>query len=99
MAYTYEQRHDLAKALELYQQAEAATNFSPDDIKNIELGRALRGEGFALTDMHKLDEAEAKYQEALKIDPNDQKSKNELEYIREVREKSGSTGNEPAALF
>lgn len=34
-----------------------------------------------MTELHRLDEAEAKYHEALKLDPNDQKSKNELEYI------------------
>lgn len=42
-----------------------------------------------MTELHRLDEAEAKYHEALKLDPNDQKSKNELEYITQLREKLG----------
>lgn len=90
LGYTYEVRHDNEKALDYFQQAEDASNFSPPDMKNAELAHALRGEGYALTELHRLDEAEAKYHQALKLDPNDQKSKSELEYIARLREKLGS---------
>lgn len=89
LGYTYEMQHDNEKALALFQQAETAVEFSAPDLKNAELAHALRGEGYALTELHRLDEAEAKYREALKLDPNDQKSKNELEYITQLREKLG----------
>lgn len=89
LAYTYEVQHDNQKALELFQHAEAATEFSPPELKNAEIAHALRGEGYALTELHRFDEAEARYRAALKLDPNDQKSKNELEYIRQLRAKSG----------
>jgi len=90
LAYTYEMQHDNEKALDLFTQAEGATEFSPPDQKNSELAHALRGEGYALTELHRLDEAEAMYHKALKLDPNDQKSKNELQYIAQLREKLGS---------
>lgn len=93
LGYTYEVQHDNEKALDYFQQAEGATNFSPADMKDAELGHALRGEGYVLTELHRLDEAQAKYQQALKLDPNDQKSKNELEYLREQRAKSNATNN------
>lgn len=90
LGYTYEMQHDNEKALDLFQQAEGATEFSPPDQKNSELAHALRGEGYALTELHRLDEAEAMYHKALKLDPNDQKSKNELQYIAQLRQKLGS---------
>jgi tetratricopeptide (TPR) repeat protein len=90
LGYTYEVQHDNEKALDYFQQAEDATNFSPPDMKDAELAHALRGEGYALTELHRLDEAEGMYQKALKLDPNDQKSKDELQYIAHLREKLGS---------
>lgn len=44
-----------------------------------------RGRGFALTELGRLDEAEAAYNEALKIDPNDDRAKHELEYIAHLK--------------
>ncbi|MGN6730278.1 MAG: tetratricopeptide repeat protein [Rhodanobacteraceae bacterium] len=90
LAYTYEVQHDNDKALDLFQQAEGAAQFSPPDQKNSELTHALRGEGYVLTELHRLDEAEAMYHKALKLDPSDQKSKNELQYIAQLRQKLGS---------
>jgi tetratricopeptide (TPR) repeat protein len=90
LGYTYEMQHDNEKALDLFTQAEGATEFSPPEMKNAELAHALRGEGYALTELHRLDEAEARYHQALKLAPNDQKSKNVLQYNEQVREKLGS---------
>lgn len=87
LGFTYEMQRDNEKALGLFQQAEAATEFTPPHLKEAELAHALRGEGFALTELRRLDEAEAKYHEALKLDPSDQRSKNELKYIAQLREK------------
>ena len=57
---------------------------------------ALRGVGFALIELHRLDEAEAAFQESLKTDPNSQVAMNELAYIRQVRAKSAP---KPAAAL
>lgn len=69
--------------LETYERSEAATEIgSPEDGKTVELGRALRGQGYALVEMGRLKEAEAMYKRCLKLDKNDAKAANELEYIR-----------------
>ena len=88
LAYTYQIQHHLATALEIYTHAEeAARTFSPTDVKTVELTRALRGQGFILSDMNRLDEAESRYRATLKIDPNDEKAKHELKYIAEQRKR------------
>ncbi|GEM_PF-835047 len=60
---------------------EAANSVSPDVVKNSDLGRSLRGEGFVYVEQHKLDQAEAAYRRALSIDPNDQRSAKELKFV------------------
>jgi Flp pilus assembly protein TadD len=54
--------------------------------KNGELGRALRGKGFVLVELGKLDEAEAMYRRCLAIDPADTKAANELRYVQSRRQ-------------
>ncbi len=67
--------------------AETATAFAPEQVQNRLFGRAKRGIGYALIELGRLDEAEAKFRECLRIDPDDANAKNELEYIRQLREK------------
>ena len=43
--------------------------------------RLLRGEGFALTELRRLDEAEQAYQTSLSLDPGNALAQNELKYI------------------
>jgi tetratricopeptide (TPR) repeat protein len=45
----------------------------------------LRGRGFALIELGRLDEAETMYQESLKLEPNNAIAKQELEYIAKLR--------------
>ncbi|MBI5486034.1 MAG: tetratricopeptide repeat protein [Deltaproteobacteria bacterium] len=47
--------------------------------------RALRGEGYALVELHRLDDAEQAYRRALELDPSDEQAKKELDYISEMR--------------
>jgi tetratricopeptide (TPR) repeat protein len=47
--------------------------------------RFLRGRGFALTELNRLDEAEAAYNDSLKIDPNNPIALRELQYIAGLR--------------
>lgn len=86
LGYHYVGSKQWQQALETYQRAEAMVGVaSPDDIKVEELTRALRGQAYALTEMGKYDNAEAQYRKALQADPNDTKSKGELEYIARLR--------------
>lgn len=54
-------------------------------LRQVPKKRALRCEGFNLTDLHRNDEAVKQYDAALKLNPNDEISKRELEYIRQQR--------------
>lgn len=83
LAFSYSHVHKTADALELCQSAEAMSAFSPDDLQTTEKARALRCEGFNLTDLHRYNEAIGKYQAALKLNPDDAISKRELEYIKQ----------------
>ena len=86
LAHIYQSQQKLAKSLATYEDAErAAESFSPDANKLSELTRALRGQGFILIEMYRLDEAEARFRATLKLDPDDQKAKHELGYIDELR--------------
>lgn len=79
---------DWQTALELFEKAEEyAEMFSPEEEKLGELARAKRGIGFALIEMGELDEAEQKFTECLQIDGADEKAKQELAYIKQLRER------------
>lgn len=73
------------EALANYKKAESASEFSPDDLKQAELGRALRGQGFVLIEQGRYDEAEALYMRCLKLDETDEIATRELAYAREQR--------------
>lgn len=88
LAYTYQQERNWPKMLELFKQAEQASEFSPESEKTREKGRALRGQGFALIELKRLDEAEQVFKACLAMDPNDDKAKNELTYIAGLRRQS-----------
>ena len=51
---------------------------------------ARRGQGYVLVELGKLDEAEEKYQQCIAANPNDNKAKAELDYIRERKAKRKS---------
>jgi tetratricopeptide (TPR) repeat protein len=87
LAHTFQADRDWKRSLELFEQAENAAKISPDDLKTMELTRALRGQGFSLIELGRLDEAEAKFNASLAVDRNDRKAKNELGYIEELRKK------------
>ena len=54
---------------------------------------ALRGRGFALTELGRLDEAEVAYRDSLKLKPENEVALAELKYIAGL--KSGSAKSEP----
>lgn len=81
LAGTYQNDDDWTRMLALAQQAADATAFSPPDLREDELGRALRGQGYALVELARWDEAEQAYRHALQLDPGDLQAHNELDYV------------------
>ena len=87
LAYVTAMEKNFAEAKKLYEAAEEHAELSPESSKAEELARARRGIGYVLVELGKLDEAEKKYLECLKDDPNDTKAAAELEYVRSRKAK------------
>jgi tetratricopeptide (TPR) repeat protein len=85
-AHLLTQARDFPAALAMFKQAEQDSALMPDPkVANEMKSKACRGIGYALTEMGKLDESTANYMRCLTIDPNDQKSKDELAYIARLK--------------
>jgi Flp pilus assembly protein TadD len=87
LAATY-QNEDGEQMLAISRQAAEATHFSPPDLRQDELGRALRGQGYALIELKRWDEAEQAYKQALQLDPSDLHARSELDYVLSHRNTS-----------
>jgi tetratricopeptide (TPR) repeat protein len=81
----YAYQRDWRTSLQEFRAARDAAEFTPPELKNRELTRALRGMAFAEIELQNLDEAEAIHKRVLQIDPNDAISLRELRYIRTLR--------------
>lgn len=71
-----------------YADFEAARNhagLSNEDFQVRDEGRALRGMGFVLIEQGKLKDAKKMFKEALKLNPNDEGAKGELQYIESLK--------------
>lgn len=89
LGHLYEVEKNWPLAMQTFQRAEkAAKEFSPDDVRNVELARAWRGEGYALVELGRLDEAESLYRKCLDLDPQDAKAKQELAYVLSQKAKA-----------
>lgn len=88
LGYAYGQKRDFVKAMDLYDTAEANATFasSPQLVDRYKCV-SLRGKGYALVELHKLDEAESAYKACLAIIHDEPKSLAELEYIKGIRNK------------
>jgi tetratricopeptide (TPR) repeat protein len=86
LAYTYQAQKDYAKSIATYEEAAGLAELGSDEqSKTIDLTRAWRGEGYCLVEQGKLDLAEAMYKKSIALDPHDDKSRGELNYIRGLR--------------
>jgi tetratricopeptide (TPR) repeat protein len=81
-SYRYEKNWPMM--LETCKRAEAAVEFAGDS-KNVERALAWHCQGYALTELGRLDEAEKLYRECLRLDPDDTHARKELDYIAEQR--------------
>jgi tetratricopeptide (TPR) repeat protein len=89
LAESYKTERKWDKAAALFEQAAGdARAFSPDDVKNSELARALRGSGFVRIETGQLVEAQKLFEECLRLDPGDANAQRELRYIADLRAKS-----------
>lgn len=86
----YKLEKNWREAKKTYEGAEEHAGLSPDNSKAFELGVARRGLGYVLVELGQLDEAEKKYLQCLKDDPNDKKAAAELAYVRDLKAKTKS---------
>jgi tetratricopeptide (TPR) repeat protein len=86
LAQVYQLQKKWPEAIASFENAlEPALTTSPETIKNIELLRAKRGIAYSLIELGKLEEAEQHLTECLTIDPNDEKSQDEIQYIKSLK--------------
>lgn len=79
---------DWPHMLAICTQASEAARIADPAIRPMQQGAALRCQGYALTELHRYDEAEKRYRDALALNPNDALSQRELHYIAEQRAKA-----------
>ena len=91
LAYIVQRQKHWQESLDLFARAEeCAKTYSPEQTKISETTRALRGEGFCLVELGRLDDAVAKYQACLKLDPNDRSAREELGYVEKQKKIVGA---------
>jgi tetratricopeptide (TPR) repeat protein len=84
----YKSRKQWDAAMSAFSRAADASEFSPDNVKDQERGRAWRGMGYVSIELGKFDEAEALFRKCLTLNPNDAMATNELNYIAQQRAKA-----------
>lgn len=85
-AYTVRVNGQLERALDLYKKAEkVAANVSDRETAAHWRAAALRGQGYAYTDLQRWDDATKAYQRSLKYEPSNDIARNELQYIEQHR--------------
>ncbi len=92
LGHVYQTGKQWPKSLETFDRAIEGARTLPDNTNQSgTLRRALRGRGYALIELNRLDEAEKAYAECLELDPDDAKAKGELNYVKGLRAKQAPT--------
>lgn len=76
-------------ALELYDRCNDGAATGPEEVRDRYKAAALRGKGFVLIDLDRLDEAEKAERESLKYEPDHPVALRELDYIAQQRAHPG----------
>jgi tetratricopeptide (TPR) repeat protein len=85
-AYTVRVNGQLERSLDLYKQAEGVASRLQDRASAAHWRAvALRGQGYAYTDLQRWDDAVKAYQRSLKYEPDSDVARNELQYIEQHR--------------
>jgi len=83
----FKMRRDWVRAYADFSTAADAADLSPDDMKSFDKRRAWRGMAYVRIEQGQLDDAERLLRQALQLDSNDAGARQELDYIRSVRNK------------
>jgi tetratricopeptide (TPR) repeat protein len=73
----------LSEAYESYKKAEVSSPCMSSHVRAV----ILRGKGYVLIDLGRLDEAEGMFKSSLEIEPDNKIAKNELGYIEDLRKR------------
>lgn len=79
------------RSLALYREAELNAEFDDQDEQAHRRAVALRGQGYALVELGRWDEAEAAYRKSLTHEPDSPLAKGELTFIRDQRPKAAAS--------
>lgn len=82
IGFAYQGKHQWDESLAHYKEAQTDAPFTAANVPDTTC-KALRGQGFALTEMHRYDEARAAYHACLKLIPGEPRSLAELQYIEQ----------------
>ncbi|KRC82153.1 tetratricopeptide repeat protein [Sphingomonas sp. Root241] len=88
LGYAYQVQKKWQLSYDMYQRAAAGAALEDEGQRKKSLRRAWFGMGFNLIELGKLDEAEKVLAKCLELTPDDQKVKDELQYVREQRKKA-----------
>lgn len=97
LGFAYQHLRDWNSSLAAFKLTEEYADLTfdaPADIASMKC-RGLRGQGYDLVELHRLDEAEQKYRACLHLVPDDQKSLQELGYVRQQLQKQGRQQTSP----
>lgn len=87
LAEWYKNRKDWDTAWSLFKRADDASAVSPPDRRTPDKSRAMRGLGYILIEQGKFDDAEKIYRDCLRMNPDDDRAKKQLDYIAQQRAK------------
>lgn len=85
----WKNEHQWQKSYDLFSAAAALAPKQPEHERQRMHARSLRGMGFALIELGRLDDAERQFNASLKIEPNSPAALSELKYIAEQRAGAG----------
>lgn len=83
----YQLEKNWLKAKETFLTAEDNAPLSPDETRADDLAHARRGLGYVYVELGQLGEAEKKYRQCLTMNPNDNKARDELQYVKQLKAK------------
>ena len=88
LGFLFQKKKQWQASLDLYTRADVAADLLEPADRDYERCVALRGQGYDLVEMGRLDDAERAYRKCLAITPGEPKSLNEIDYINEQRRKT-----------